>query len=308
MEPLVSVVIAAYNMANFVAQAVESVVQQTYPRIEVLIVDDGSTDGTAETVLPLLKDTKVTYIRQENQGQAAAKNRGVREARGDLVAFLDADDAWSADKLSSQVPLFAEKRVGIVYSRMVYMDEKGVELNEPEHEMFRGCVTSKLLMFNFVPFGTAVVRRECFTRMGGFDESLRMGIDYDLWLRYSTMYDFDYVARPLLRYRIWAGQMSRNCEGRYASGIKIMKKFIAAYPNDVDVTAQKDAWAYTYVGYGDCLYKSGRGVVAASKAYLTSLRHRPLYIPAWRALVLTVSGLRRRRLGWFRREATLGTR
>jgi glycosyltransferase involved in cell wall biosynthesis len=288
-ESLVSVVIATYNMAGFLPLAIRSALAQTYPDIEVLIIDDGSTDGTAQVVAPFLADARVRYRRQENGGQAVAKNRGIRESTGQYVAFLDADDLWAPDKLEAQIPLFAASRaVGVVYSAFVYIDEKGNPLPHVPHNLHRGRVSGPLLTSNFVGFGTSVVRRECFERLGSFKENLGMGIDYDLWLRFSTQYEFDYVDRPLLYYREWPGQMSRNWNTRYLNGIEIMKDFLRDFPDAVDKHTADEAWAHTYAGFGYSMRASRRR--EALRLYLRALRFKPGYLPAWKGIAATLLG------------------
>lgn len=290
-RPLVSVVIATYNMAAYLPLAVRSALGQTYKNIEILIVDDGSTDSTRDIVEPFLEDQRVRYLYQENKGQAAAKNHGVRESRGQYVAFLDADDLWVRDKLEQQLPLFFRSpAVGVVFSRVAYIDESGNELRIADNELFRGRVSGQLLIRNFIGFGTAVVRRQCFDRLGSFDEAIRMGIDYDLWLRFSTEYEFDFVDRPLLRYRVWSGQMSNNCKKRYVSGISIMQRFLERFPDVVDERTEKEAWAHTYVGYGQCLRQVDQRAAPALSLYVRALRYKPSYMPAWKAIAATIVG------------------
>lgn len=291
-RPVVSVVIATYNMAGYLPLAVRSALDQTYRDIEVLIVDDGSTDGTRNRVEPLLDDPRVRYLQQKNGGQAVAKNHGVRESRGDYVAFLDADDIWEPEKLELQMPLFVRSaRTGVVFSRLAYIDESGARLRVADNELFRGRVTGPLLIRNFIGFGSCVVRKACFDRLGGFDETIGMGIDYDLWLRFSSEYEFDFVDRPLLRYRVWSGQMSNNCRKRYVSGISIMRRFLKRFPRLVDKRTEREAWAHTYVGYGQCLRQVERRVAPALRSYVRALLHLPTYLPAWRAIAATLLGL-----------------
>ena len=288
-KSLVSVVIATYNMAGYLPLAVKSVLDQVYRNIEVIIIDDGSTDGTGEAIRLFLDDPRVRYMFQENKGQAAAKNYGVRESRGEYIAFLDADDMWMPEKLEMQLPLFSKSNaVGVVYARGLYIDEKGVECGIVNQELFRGRVSGRLLIDNFVCFGTSVARKECFARLGEFNEEIRMGIDYDLWLRFSTQYEFDYVDRPLLCYRVWSGQMSSNCKGRYLNGIEIMKKFLRDFPGVVNSSIENEAWAHTYVGFGQCLYRVDRQLGLALSLYLRALRHKLSYLPAWKAIIKTI--------------------
>lgn len=293
--PLVSVVIASYNMAHFLPQAVGSVLRQTYPNVELIVVDDGSTDPTRSAMAPFLAQPNVRYVRQSNAGQAAAKNRGVREARGEYIAFLDADDFWADDKLAAQVPLLQRSpAVGVVYARIRYIDEQGKPDGECEDELFRGHVSGALFVSNFVGFGTALVKRECFERLGGFDESLRMGIDYDLWLRFSTRYQFDYIDRPLLHYRRWPGQMSKDTSGRYRNGMLIMERFLRDHPGHVAPGRQREGWAHTYVGLGFCAWEVERNPMAGISLFARALRCKFNYLPAWRALAFAALQMGRR--------------
>lgn len=294
-KPLVSAVIAAYNMAEYLPLAVRSVLAQSYKNIEVLIVDDGSTDNTREVVEEFLGDPRINYIIQENKGQAAAKNRGVYESSGEYIAFLDADDMWAPEKLDLQIPIFSRsKALGVVYAKLICIDEKGEELlaMPDNYLLFRGRVSNPLFIRNFIRFGTVVIRRECFERLGGFKEHIRMGIDYDLWLRFSTQYEFDYVDRPLLYYRVWPGQMSNNFKGRYLNGIEIMKSFLQEFPGVIDEKTEKEAWAHTYVGFGQCLRKSDRKIGPALGFYVRALSHKLNYLPAWRAIIATFLGIK----------------
>jgi glycosyltransferase involved in cell wall biosynthesis len=290
-QPLVSVVIATYNMADYLPFAIRSALDQTYPSIEVLVIDDGSTDKTADAVAPYLSDSRVRCYAQPNGGQAVAKNRGIRESSGEYIAFLDADDLWAADKLEAQMPLFAASRAtGVVYSAFAYIDEKGDRLPGTPGTLHRGRVCGHMLISNFVGFGTSVVKRECFDRLGLFNEQLRMGIDYDRWLRFSTRYEFDYVDRVLFYYRDWAGQMSKNWRSRYLNGIEIMKAFLREHPDAVDRPTIDEAWAHTYTGFGYCARDSANGRREALQHYMRALSFKPHYYPAWKGIVATILG------------------
>jgi glycosyltransferase involved in cell wall biosynthesis len=284
-QELVSVVIATYNMAQYLPQAVQSVLAQTHAQVEIQIVDDGSTDDTAQVVRRWLGDARVHVHRQPNGGQAQARNRGVALARGSYVAFLDADDEWLPHKLSRQLPLFAAPEVGVVYSDYERMDGEGRALHKPPTVMYRGRVSGALLIDNFVSFQTAVVRRECLERHGAFDESVRMGDDYDLWLRLSAHYEFDFVPEATVRYRIWPGQMSRNYRRRYESAIGTMQRFLDRNPGLVTAAQIRAAWAHTYTGRGNNTLWQEKRRGAAMQDYLRALSFRPDYWPAWRAIL-----------------------
>ena len=290
---VVSVVIATYNMGHYLPQAVQSVLAQSYPNVEVQIVDDGSTDETPTIVRQWDGHPRVRVHRQMNGGQARAKNQGVALSRGSYVAFLDADDVWLPQKLSQQMPLFAGRpEVGVVYSDYECMDDKGRPLPRGPTSMHRGTISGALLIENFVAFPSAVVRRECLERHGAFDEAIGMGIDYELWLRLSTHYQFDFVAAPTVRYRIWSGQMSKNYRERYQSAIRIMRKFLDRNPLAVDPAMVRRAWAHTYTGRGNASLWHEADRVAALRDYFRALKYVPWYWPAWRALLRSLLTVR----------------
>lgn len=248
-SPTVSVVITCYNYGHYLDGCIQSVLQQTYTDYEILLIDDGSTDNTAEVVQKYSHLKNFHYIFQENGGQARAKNRGIESARGEFIAFLDADDLWHQDKLAEQMPLFADPGVGVVYSRAQLIDANGEKMEVGDAgEYLRprsGRVVEWLLFDNFVWFSSSVLRATCLQQFGRFDESLAMGIDWDLWMRLSLHCDFAYVDRPLLLYRAGhPGQMSKNADGRRACADRILDGFINAHKERLHPRAVRQAQAY----------------------------------------------------------------
>ncbi len=284
---LVSVVTATYNMGKYLPFAIESALNQTYSNIEVIVIDDGSNDNTGKIMEPYKKDPRVRYIYQKNQGQAKAKNRGIRESRGAFVAFLDADDVWKPDKLEKQLNLFAQsEKIGVVYSDVEYIDENGnIIQQEPYKQYHSGKVTNQLFIDNFVNFSSAVVRKECFDQFGGFDETLPMSIDWDLWLRISTKYEFAFLNEKAFYYRIWPGQMSHNYEKRYQCILRIMEKFSREYSEYLSKDVVRLAWAHTYFNRGWKEKEMAHRRVEALKYYVKALKAKVTFIPAWKGLV-----------------------
>jgi glycosyltransferase involved in cell wall biosynthesis len=286
--PLVSVVIATYNTATYLPLSIRSALAQTYAPIEVHVVDDGSTDGTQEVLQEFRRDPRVSVHRQPNRGQAAAKNRGIGESTGALVAFLDADDAWHRDKLAVQVPLLvASERAGVIYSDVDCMDQDGAPIPPPPRTYYSGRITDRLFVDNFVNFNTTVVKRECFDRLGAFDETLPMGIDWDLWLRLSTQYEFLYLNQRTMSYRIWPGQMSKNAAKRFECTVRIMTQFLARFPGAVSERTIAEAWAHTYAGRARTLTIAHQRREAL-RLIAAALRARPTYWNAWRGLAKAV--------------------
>lgn len=205
-SPTVSVVIPTYNRARFLGAAVASVRAQTYPCAEIVIVDDGSTDDTAQVVAGL--GERIRHVRQANAGPAAARNRGIEESRGDLVAFLDTDDRWLPEKLAKQVDILQrDPAVALVCADMTIVDETGqvqVASNFEHRGMqafFSGLeghaipdAPRRLLEVNFVNTSTVLARREVLQSLGGFDPRLRYGEDLELWLRIAAKHGVACVA------------------------------------------------------------------------------------------------------------------
>lgn len=288
-EPLVSVVIATYNMGHYLAETMHSVLAQNYNNYEVIVIDDGSEDNTSEVMAEFTKDPKVHYLPQENKGQPKAKNAGLKACQGEFIAFCDADDLWQVDKLKKQLVCFDDPKVGVVYSEVSYIDENGQPLEKSQpYQRYSGQITDKLIRKNFIPFGTAVIRRECIDKLGMFDEALPMGIDWDLWLRYSIAYDFHYIPDKTYIYRIWPGQMSSNYRGRYANAEKIMNKFLQQHPDAVAHDLVCSAWADTYTNLAMAIAKAERKIWEPFTYLLKSMRYDFRYWATWKALLKLV--------------------
>jgi glycosyltransferase involved in cell wall biosynthesis len=215
--PRVSVVIPAYNRAAFIEAAVETVLAQTFTDYEVIIVDDGSQDDTATVCAHLCsRDGRVRYFYQENRGLSAARNFGIREARGEFLAFLDSDDLWEQTKLAKQVAIMeTDANVGVVYCDWADFDQSG-RRTPGVHPPELGFPTIyENLLYNNVIHGSAsavLIRTECFERVGLFDESLQCLEDWDMWLRIATKYRFAKVPEVLVYLLQHSQQMQRNSQ------------------------------------------------------------------------------------------------
>lgn len=186
-------VIPTYNRAHILEQAIASVVAQTYRSIEIIVVDDGSTDRTSELVAWLGVPTLRYYSLERNSGASAARNYGIARARGTFIAFLDADDEWLPEKTARQIACFenAPDTVGVVYSGVREVSPQWPPIDRvPEH---RGDLFETLRAVNVLRTSGVMVRREVFDEVGGFDCALPARHDWDLWLRIARHYRMDYV-------------------------------------------------------------------------------------------------------------------
>ena len=225
MKPLVSVVILTYNRAGMLKEAIESVVAQTYQDWELLIFDDGSTDETEVLVKRCQKEEpRIVYARQPHAGLpgvAVLRNRTLREARGSFIAFLDDDDKWLPEKLTTQLPYLEQHpQLGFVYAPVHVMDEKGryqktrpVFPSSSYADLFEGC---------FIQLSSVVARKEILIVLGGFDGTLESSRDYDLWLRMARRYPFAAIDEPLGWYRFHPSNISSNLERRHRMHLEIL--------------------------------------------------------------------------------------
>lgn len=290
-QPGVSVIVTCYNYAKYLQGCLLSILNQTYPDYELLIVNDGSTDNTDDVVAGFLDNDKITYLSQSNTGQAIATNNAIMAASGELIAFLDADDLWDPTKLEKQVSLFTRDSIGVVYSRIKFMDEQGLaldmDLTGKYYTPRSGYVTGALLFENFVPYSSTVVRKECFDRFGMFNPEYKNGLDWDMWLRISKEYEFAYVDEQLLSYRIGhPGQLTSNVERSVQCSDLIFDRFIQSNPGIVPAEVLKKALAYSYCRRGNLLRRIDRK--RSTKLFLGALAENPVQINAYLGLLKNV--------------------
>lgn len=203
--PKVSVVCIAYNSMEFLPRTVESVLGQTFQDFELVLVDDGSTDHVVEWASGL-SDPRVRLVSQPNQGIAGARNRGIREARGRYIAFLDGDDLWYPTKLELQVEaLDLRPQAGLVHTLVELIDKQDRHLGYSTNMDVQGDARSAILISNFLGTASVVlVRRQCFDELGCFlsDPRVAWCDDWDMWTRIAMTYAFALVPQPLTRYRL----------------------------------------------------------------------------------------------------------
>jgi glycosyltransferase involved in cell wall biosynthesis len=194
--PLVSVIIPTYNRGWIVRDAVDSVLGQTYADFEPIVVDDGSTDRTPQ-ILDAYGD-RLRVIRQANQGVSAARNRGIGESSGPLIALLDSDDIWLPKKLSVQVDFFKKNPAALICQTEEIWIRNGLRVNPGKrHRKPSGMIFERSLELCLVSPSAVMVRRELFEKVGLFDESLPACEDYDLWLRVGCRFPVHLIDKPL---------------------------------------------------------------------------------------------------------------
>lgn len=210
MRPLVSVVMGVRDSSRFVDSAVRSALGQTYAPLEMVVIDDGSVDGTAD-VLVAIRDDRLRVLHTEGRGSAAARNAGIRETTGAYVAFLDADDLWDSVKITEHIKVMEPaSHVSLTFSQSRLIDENGTPLPLRVRRARGRCDFESLLRDNVIANGSAVVVRRNAIPVGGFNETLAGCVDYELWLRMALIHPGSFVCIPqvLTSYRRHAGQVS----------------------------------------------------------------------------------------------------
>ncbi|MGA2896111.1 MAG: glycosyltransferase family A protein [Acidobacteriaceae bacterium] len=226
----VDIIIPAFNAARFLPFSLESVVSQTFDDWRILLVDDGSTDNTAEAVAPFLDrlGSKIRYIKQENRGLPAARNTAIRASTAEFLALLDADDVWLPCRLSESLKILRERpQVGLVYGLITGIDQEnrpgitwGGNLRDGD-----GHIATQIYMRKVdLPCPTITFRRKCLDEVGFFDETMRATEDRDLWLRIALRYEVGFVPKVLAYYRLSPNSMSTDPQRMLQAQLKFIRK------------------------------------------------------------------------------------
>jgi glycosyltransferase involved in cell wall biosynthesis len=283
-RPLVSVIIPTYNRNGLIGLTLDSVARQTFRDYEVIIIDDGSTDGTSESVSR--RPEPIRYLRQEHRGVAAARNRAMEEASAPLVAFLDSDDVWLPDFLAEvTTALTTHPEAAMAYSNFRTVDAHGQKLRGHRKAQHGGAVTAPLFSSIFIHTSCVVARRDLILEAGGFDEGMTANEDYDLWLRLSLTYPFVSLSKSLCLRRSHNGSLSRNGSVRnLITKARLLEEFYERHGNGtVPADLARNRLAKTYYTAGMASTRSRNftdsvDLLGRSLFYLSSARAWPWYL------------------------------
>ncbi|MCS7272645.1 MAG: glycosyltransferase [Fimbriimonadales bacterium] len=295
MSPRVSVLIPSYNHARFLPATLQSVFDQTYTDYEIVVVDDGSTDGSVE----LLRSygDRIRLFTQQNRGTYPTLNRCVAESRGEYLAILNSDDLWAPTKLEKQVAfLDAHPQVGLVHTGGHFIDAEGRILSNnplgfPWPRTPTGNIIELLVRYNRIVPSSAVLRRECFERVGGFREDLYGLGDWEMWLRVALEYDIGYIDEPLTLYRVHGANAFLQHRRLLEDEVKVRSETIHACETRFmqranDPRAMRLALAHSYACLGTDYALLGDRK-RARQAYIRSLQLYPLRFKSVLRLMLT---------------------
>jgi len=275
----VSVIIPSYNYGSYVGDAVESALNQTFSPSEIIVVDDGSIDETP-IVVKKFSDARVKYFWQENAGVSTARNRGISESSGDLIAFLDADDVWDPHKLEKQVEaLRADTKLGLVHCGMLEVDIDTGETIKKHPEGMEGWIAHEIALWESRTIGspsTVVVPRKVIEEVGGFDPQLTHGEDWEFFLRVARRFKIGFVPDSLVLYRTHTKNASMNVPIMEQSTLLAWRKAFSVDDETITPLRRRSygnlhkVLAGSYLHYGD--YKG------FARNVLKSLWYRPSYI------------------------------
>lgn len=277
--PTVSVVITTFNYATFVVEAIESVLAQTRQADEIIVVDDGSTDRTFELIAPYVERRQIRYVCQENQGPSAARNLGIHESSGDLLAFLDADDTWMPNKLQRQLDWLACHPDAVMVSgqKVWWNVERNTRRVDAFAPMSQARLRREITVRNVVGNPSmALIRRRAIDRTGPFDTSLRWGEDWDLFVRLSRAGEIGFVPEPVIVYRWHRKSLSqerglKQLATNHVVGRRAVAAFAPAWQRPI-----LRARVWSAIEYDRALFVNRQG---ASR--IRRVRHAALALLSW---------------------------
>lgn len=246
--PCISVVIPTYNAEHTLQETVESVQKQIFTDLEIIIINDGSTDSTLK-VIQNFTDPRIKTFSYENGGVAVARNRGITQAAGEFISFIDADDLWTPDKLERQLAaLKVHSEIAIAYSWTQSINEQGHLLHQYHPVFFEGDTYAELLVNNFIANGSNIlVRREAVLAVGEFDPTLGSCADWDFYIRLAAKYHFAVVPDWQIFYRQSYTSMSSRVEEMETEALTVLgKAYQSAPPKYQHLKKKSLAWVYEY--------------------------------------------------------------
>jgi glycosyltransferase involved in cell wall biosynthesis len=274
-EPKISVIIPAYNAAEFIRSTLESVLAQDYQNLEVIVINDGSKDDTAKIVQSF--GPPVQVVSTDNGGVARARNRGIQLAEGDFIAFLDADDLWEPDKISSQVEAIDEDH------RLIYTDTHAFGVDNLPYtgisagqELPSGDIRIQLIERNFIATSSVLMDRDICKKISGFNHNIPVGEDWDYWLRAISCTGAKYVNKPLVRYRVQLDSLSRNTGNLISGSLMVINSALSSL--DIDPRKKRRLRKHTISGcycYAATSARSNSQKLKALKLFATAYLYHP---------------------------------
>lgn len=304
--PTISVVVPTRNRAAYLLEALQSVFDQTYRDFEVIVVDDGSTDGTQQALEPLKSQKAIRYFLREPKGVSAARNFGVDQAQGKYIAFLDSDDLFLPTKLSKQIQIFQTKPgLGFVHCWFSKFNDDGADLGVRDTSRFNGLIYPRMLheWSVLMAMPCMLMSKAALEETGGFDEKMTWAEDLDLWRRIALRYEVDLVPEVLVKVRVHQSSTTSDKTNSGDGFVRYLDKALAEDAN-LDARFRREARAGMYTKLAqNLLGEGGRPQMRIARQHAgRAISEQPLRLAGWLAWLGTLipSGIRGWLAGWLR--------
>lgn len=284
-DPLVSIIMPVYNGERYISEAIESVLSQTYQNLELIIVNDGSTDNSKTAIESYLQDPRIRYFEQPNAGVAAARNTAIKKSQGKLIGFLDQDDYWHPEKIETQIQYFKKYQdISLVYSDYIIFSE----LENSKHRLsdlasfdLGQSDLHSIFIRNRIGVLTVLVKKQCIIDSGLLDTALKGTDDYELWLRLALDYKFQYIPLPLATYRWHGNNVSRDDLNMMIEETKAICSLLSKRPDAYDSLGKitiKSRLFNTYTKIGNLYIWLHKDRHKARQFYFQALQQKPLHV------------------------------
>lgn len=282
--PLITVVIPVYNSEKYISSAIESVLTQTYQNFEIIIINDGSTDNT-KRVIESFNDSRIKYIEQKNAGPAAARNKGLENAIGEYIAFLDADDLWKPEKLELQINVFkGHDDICLTYSALEVLSSENILIELHSFKNYKRMDLVKFLLFDHIAIMPAVmIKKTYLDEVGYFNPGLYTGEDWDLWLRLALKANFFYTDKILVtRYRpITSITNSIDYSITKKCHLEVCDNFFNIYCKDKEIQKlKKQAYSFLYYDLSRIYFykdKKNPDMKKVLNYFFISIKYAPIF-------------------------------
>jgi len=275
---MISVIIPTYNSTKYIGEAINSVLRQTFTDYEIIVVDDGSTDNTKEIIDNNFPQVRYYYL--PHRGVSRARNYGIQRARGEFIAFLDADDLWLPEKLEKQIGVFnADQELMLVFTEHRFFDSNGIReaTFSKKERLMTGDIVKNIFLYSHVALPTVMVRKNVFQEIGYFEENLNVAEDDNLWIRIALKFRIHLLDEVLVHCRMTENSLSRITSNVVTGVLKNVELIENKYPDlrkrlgRVNIRRKK---SYIYSDYGYFYFSNG-DYETSRRCYLKSITYYP---------------------------------
>jgi glycosyltransferase involved in cell wall biosynthesis len=302
--PLVSIITPIYNGKQYISETIKSALAQTYKNFELLLINDGSTDNSAEIIRSYFNDERIIYIEQKNSGVASARNTAIRVAKGKYIGFLDQDDLWHKNKLEEQVAILEnDENIALIHSKQDFIDSQGNEINFNWIIGGTGDCFADIFIKNKIAVLTVLIRKTILDEIGLFNEQLSGADDYEMWLRVTLRHPIKYLDIPLATYRFHDNNISKNSFKMTILELNTINSIIFNYPEVLKKIPKKTIRNRLYslnTQLGEWYSWHDKNFYQARKHFFIAIINNPLVLKSYfMFLHCLLSNNQRKTINWY---------